>query len=176
MTATASRPPRVSLTMIRTATPADLDAIAALHAEARATYYHGYIPDDAFDSPAEHARTRAGWAAAIECGAVLCAEKDGTVAGVAAFREVDHVMNLTGLHVDPERWRGGIGRALHTACVEAWQRAGVRTRPPRGIRAQQPRPVLLRPPRLVPGPGRAPYGQSSGAAAHCAARRGMSRG
>ncbi|MEW2086850.1 GNAT family N-acetyltransferase [Streptomyces sp. NPDC005283] len=113
--------------MIRTAVPADLDAIAALHAEARASYYRGHLPDDAFDGPAEHARTRAGWAAAIERGAVLCAEKDGTVAGAAAFREVGTVMTLTQLHVDPKRWRDGIGTALHTACVQAWQRAGVRT-------------------------------------------------
>jgi hypothetical protein len=46
--------------MIRIATPDDLDAIATLHAEARATYYRGHIPDEAFDTPAEHARTRAG--------------------------------------------------------------------------------------------------------------------
>ncbi|WP_328679310.1 GNAT family N-acetyltransferase [Streptomyces sp. NBC_00322] len=111
--------------MIRPATPADLDAIADLHAAARASYYRGHIPDEAFDSPAEHARTRAGWAAAIERGAVLCAEQDGTVAGVAAFREVDTVMTLTQLHVDPGLWRVGIGAALHSACVGAWQCAGV---------------------------------------------------
>jgi GNAT superfamily N-acetyltransferase len=98
-----------------------------MHAEARATYYRGHIPAEAFDSPAEHARTRAGWAAAIGRGAVLCAEKDGTLAGVAAFREIDTVMTLTQLHVDPRRWRAGIGAALHAACVAAWQRAGVRT-------------------------------------------------
>lgn len=111
--------------MIRIATPDDLDAIAALHAEARASYYRGHIPDEAFDSPAEHARTREGWAAAIERGAVLCAVRDGVVAGVAVSREADGVMTLTQLHVDPKRWREGIGAALHAACVEAWQRAGV---------------------------------------------------
>ncbi|HZX38021.1 MAG TPA: GNAT family N-acetyltransferase [Streptomyces sp.] len=111
--------------MIRIATPDDLDAIAALHAEARASYYRGHIPEEAFNSPAEHARTREGWAAAIERGAVLCAVRDQTVAGVAASREVDGVMTLTQLHVDPKRWRSGVGTALHTACVEAWQRAGV---------------------------------------------------
>ncbi len=108
--------------MIRTAVAADLDAIAALHAEARASYYRGHIPDEAFDSPAEHARTRAGWAAAIGRGAVLCAEQDGVIAGVAAFREVEGVMTLTQLHVAPDRWRDGIGTALHTACVERWSR------------------------------------------------------
>lgn len=58
-------------------------------------------------------------------GAVLCAVRDQMVAGVAASREVDGVMTLTQLHVDPKRWRSGVGTVLHTACVEAWQRAGV---------------------------------------------------
>ncbi|MFJ8076114.1 GNAT family N-acetyltransferase [Streptomyces sp. NPDC096176] len=113
--------------MIRIAVPADLDAIAALHAEARATYYRGHIPDEAFDGPAERARTRAGWEGAIGRGGVLCAERDGVIAGMAAFREVNGVMTLTQLHVAPERWRVGIGTELHAACVEEWQRQGVTT-------------------------------------------------
>ncbi|WP_327684901.1 GNAT family N-acetyltransferase [Streptomyces sp. NBC_00467] len=113
--------------MIRPAVPEDLDAVTALHAEARATYYRGHIPDEAFDSPAEHARTRAGWAAAIERGAVLCAERNGALAGVAASRTVDGVMTLTQLHVHPALWRAGIGTALHRACVEGWRSAGVTT-------------------------------------------------
>ncbi|MEV6400410.1 GNAT family N-acetyltransferase [Streptomyces sp. NPDC051907] len=114
-------------TAIRAAVPADLDAIAVLHAAARATYYRGRIPDEVFDSPAEHARTRAGWAAAVERGAVICAERDGAIAGVAASRVDDGATSLTQLHVDPERWRTGIGAALHAACVASWQRAGIRT-------------------------------------------------
>jgi ribosomal protein S18 acetylase RimI-like enzyme len=113
--------------MIRTAGPADLDAVAALHAEARATYYRGHLPDEAFDSPAEHARTRTGWENAIGRGAVLCAIRDGAVAGVAAFGERDGVMTLTQLHVAPGRRRSGVGSELHSAVVGAWQRAGVRT-------------------------------------------------
>jgi ribosomal protein S18 acetylase RimI-like enzyme len=113
--------------MIRTARPADLDAVGALHAEARATYYRGHLPDEAFDSPAEHARTRTGWENAIGRGAVLCAIRDGAVAGVAAFGERDGVMTLTQLHVAPGRRRSGVGSELHSAVVEAWQRAGVRT-------------------------------------------------
>ncbi|MCP3821316.1 GNAT family N-acetyltransferase [Streptomyces sp. A3M-1-3] len=58
-------------------------------------------------------------------GSVLCAEQDGTVAGVAAFRAVGGAMTLTQLHVDPDRWSRGIGGALHAACVAAWRRAGV---------------------------------------------------
>ncbi|MFH8928093.1 GNAT family N-acetyltransferase [Streptomyces pristinaespiralis] len=113
--------------MIRTATLADLDAIAALHAEARATYYRGHIPDEAFDGPAERARNRAGWGRAIGQGRVLCAERDGVVAGTAAFGEVDGVMTLSQLHVAPARWRAGVGTELHAACVEAWRGAGVRS-------------------------------------------------
>ncbi|MEV6785979.1 GNAT family N-acetyltransferase [Streptomyces sp. NPDC051098] len=113
--------------MIRPAALADLDAVTALHAEARATYYRGHLPDEAFGGPAEHARTRAGWAAAIERGAVICAERDGALAGVAASRAIDGVMTLTQLHVHPALWRAGIGTALHQACVAGWRLAGVAT-------------------------------------------------
>ncbi|NWF26385.1 GNAT family N-acetyltransferase [Streptomyces sp. PKU-EA00015] len=113
--------------MIRNAVPADLDAIAALHGEARASYYRGHIADELFDSPAEHARMREGWEAGIGRGAVLCAERDGAVAGVAASREIDGVMNLTQFHVDSARRRTGVGTELHAACVASWRRAGVTT-------------------------------------------------
>ncbi|MFI6643550.1 GNAT family N-acetyltransferase [Streptomyces sp. NPDC050504] len=111
--------------MIRTATADDLDAIAALHTAARATYYRGHIPEDAYAGPAELARTRDGWQRAVEGGHVLCAERDGEVVGVAAHREVGGVMTLTQLHVRPDRWSGGIGGALHGACVARWRAAGV---------------------------------------------------
>ncbi|MER6998407.1 GNAT family N-acetyltransferase [Streptomyces sp. NPDC000410] len=114
-------------TEIRPATAADLDAIALLHAEARATYYRGRIPDHLFDSPAEHARTRDGWGRAIARGDVLCAVRDGKIVGVAAHRSDDGVLTLTQLHVAPSHWRHGIGSALHTACLTAWRRAGART-------------------------------------------------
>ncbi|MDX3851516.1 GNAT family N-acetyltransferase [Streptomyces sp. AK02-01A] len=117
--------------MIRAATPDDLDAIAALHTEARATYYRGHLPEAEYDGPAERARTRHAWSVALARAepeaAVLRAEHDGVVAGVAAYRPVDGVMTLTQLHVSPAHWRQGIGTALHTACVTAWQHAGVRT-------------------------------------------------
>ncbi|MGW6391805.1 N-acetyltransferase family protein [Streptomyces sp. NPDC055103] len=116
--------------MIRYATAADLDAVTALHAEARATYYRGHLPEAAYAGPEELARSRAGWAGAIERGAVLCAEPDGEgtgIAGIAAYGERDGVMVLSQLHVAPAQWRRGVGRALHTACVEAWRAAGVTT-------------------------------------------------
>ncbi|MFE2549537.1 GNAT family N-acetyltransferase [Streptomyces sp. NPDC059355] len=115
--------------MIRTAHPADLDAIAALHARARATYYRGRIPEDAYAGEAEVARTREGWSLAVaraaDEGGVLCAEQDGELTGVAAFRTADGETTLTQLHVDPVHWRRGTGAALHAACVDAWRRAGV---------------------------------------------------
>ncbi|MFE2144573.1 GNAT family N-acetyltransferase [Streptomyces sp. NPDC059456] len=108
--------------MIRPAQPADLDAIAALHARARSTYYRGRVPGQA------HA-AREGWSRAVARattdGGVLCAEQDGELTGVAAFRTVDGETTLTQLHVDPVHWRRGTGAALHAACVEAWRRAGV---------------------------------------------------
>ncbi|MFF4103662.1 GNAT family N-acetyltransferase [Streptomyces sp. NPDC001903] len=115
--------------MIRTAHPADLDAIAALHTRARATYYRGRVPQEAYAGEAELARTRAGWSLAVaraaDEGGVLCAEQDGELTGVAAFRTTDGETTLTQLHVDPAHWRRGTGAALHAACVDAWRRAGV---------------------------------------------------
>ncbi|MFI5865791.1 GNAT family N-acetyltransferase [Streptomyces sp. NPDC051546] len=118
------------MSMIRAALPADLDAIAALHTRARATYYQGRIPAEAYGGEAELARTREGWSRAVarpgDAGGVLCAERDGELTGVAAFRTADGETTLTQLHVDPVHWRRGTGAALHAACLDAWRRAGVR--------------------------------------------------
>ncbi|MFI5980955.1 GNAT family N-acetyltransferase [Streptomyces sp. NPDC051555] len=133
--------------MIRTALPADLDAIAALHSRARATYYRDRIPENAYAGEDELARSREGWSHAVarsdgsgggdgkgasgtsggagETGGVLCAEQDGELTGVAAFRTVAGETTLTQLHVDPAHWRRGTGTALHAACLERWRRAGV---------------------------------------------------
>ncbi|MFJ3515139.1 GNAT family N-acetyltransferase [Streptomyces sp. NPDC090131] len=115
--------------MIRTAQAADLPAIAALHTRARATYYQGHIPEQAYLGDAELQRTREGWSRAISRdaaeGGVLCAEQDGELTGVAAYRTQDGETTLTQLHVDPVHWRHGTGAALHAACVELWRRAGI---------------------------------------------------
>ncbi|MGW0389685.1 N-acetyltransferase family protein [Streptomyces sp. NPDC003042] len=114
--------------MIRTARPSDLDAIAALHIRARATYYEGRVPEDTYGGEVGLIRTREAWARAVArpaaAGAVLCAEQDGRVNGVAAFLTADGETTLTQLHVDPAHWRRGTGTALHAACVDAWRRAG----------------------------------------------------
>ncbi|WP_328722385.1 GNAT family N-acetyltransferase [Streptomyces sp. NBC_00247] len=118
----------MSLT-IRTATPADLDAIVRLHTEARATYYRGHLAPDAYAGPEEVGRSATGWtrAVAAEHATVLCAERDGVLVGVAAFRAEHGATTLTQLHVAPARWRTGVGTALHTACTDAWRRTGART-------------------------------------------------
>ncbi|WP_327175069.1 GNAT family N-acetyltransferase [Streptomyces sp. NBC_01335] len=115
--------------LIRTATPADLDAIVRLHTEARATYYRGHLAPDAYAGPEEVGRSAAGWARAVDAehATVLCAERDGALVGVAGHAVRDGGTTLTQLHVDPSQWRTGVGTALHSACTDAWRRAGVRT-------------------------------------------------
>ncbi|MFJ1895730.1 GNAT family N-acetyltransferase [Streptomyces sp. NPDC088115] len=110
--------------MIRIATPADLDGIARLHTEARSTYYRGHLPEEEYLGAEEVGRSRDGWARAIDRAdaTVLCAERDGALAGIAAHAVRDGIMHLTQLHVAPDRWREGIGTELHEACVAAWQR------------------------------------------------------
>ncbi|MFJ5805171.1 GNAT family N-acetyltransferase [Streptomyces sp. NPDC093093] len=115
--------------MIRTALPADLDAIAALHTRARSTYYRGRVPDAVHGGDEGFARTREGWSRAVARagaeGGVFCAERDGVLTGVAAFRTAEGQATLTQLHVDPDHWRQGTGAALHAACLDVWRRAGV---------------------------------------------------
>ncbi|MCX5608647.1 GNAT family N-acetyltransferase [Streptomyces sp. NBC_00047] len=115
--------------MIRTARLADLDAITALHTRARATYYRGRVPEETYAGELHVAHAREAWSRAVARpaaeGGVLCAEQDGEVTGVAAFRTADGETTLTQLHVDPVHWRRGTGAALHAACLDAWRRAGI---------------------------------------------------
>ncbi|WP_328539450.1 GNAT family N-acetyltransferase [Streptomyces sp. NBC_00344] len=108
--------------------PSDVDTIAALHAAARATYYAGRIPVAEYAGAEVLDSVRQGWIRAIarDDGGVLCAEDEGVVTGVAAFRIIDGGMTLTQFHVEPARWNRGTGGALHSAVVAAWQRSGVR--------------------------------------------------
>lgn len=115
--------------MIRTALPADVAAIAALHTRARATYYRGRLAEETYMGDLALARGREGWSRAVARaeadGGVFCAEQDGEVTGVAAFRTADGETTLTQLHVDPDHWGRGTGAALHAACLAAWRRAGI---------------------------------------------------
>jgi RimJ/RimL family protein N-acetyltransferase len=116
-------------TAIRTALAADLDAVCDVHARARATYYAGHLPEEAYLGQAELARQRDGLARAIASPerVVLCAVRGGRVAGFAAFGARFDGDTLFQFHVDPRVWRTGAGTELHRGCVEVWQSAGLRT-------------------------------------------------
>ncbi|MFJ5778450.1 GNAT family N-acetyltransferase [Streptomyces sp. NPDC093094] len=112
--------------VIRTVVRAEAEAVAALHARARATYCPDGHPDDGADG-------RAAWLGAVERPdrQVLCVVEEGRIVGLASFRTVEAVpaetVHLLQFHVDPDRWRAGIGTALHTACLEQWRADGRRT-------------------------------------------------
>ncbi|MFE1886858.1 GNAT family N-acetyltransferase [Streptomyces diastatochromogenes] len=112
--------------VIRTALPAEAEAIADLHVRARSTYYPDGLPSADFDWVE-------AWRGSIERpeAHVLCAVEQGRIVGIASFRTPDgapaETVKLFQFHVDPGHWRAGIGTALHAACVEEWQADGKRT-------------------------------------------------
>ncbi|MGW3665794.1 N-acetyltransferase family protein [Streptomyces sp. NPDC005141] len=112
--------------VIRTALPAEAAVVADLHARARATYYPDGLPQDGTD-------WLVAWRSAMERpdGHVLCFVLDGRIAGIASFRTAEgapaDTVKLYQFHVDPDRWRAGIGTELHAACVEEWQADGKHT-------------------------------------------------
>ncbi|WP_308011802.1 GNAT family N-acetyltransferase [Actinacidiphila acidipaludis] len=103
----------------------DLDAICDVHARARATYYAGHLPADAYSGPEELERQRAGTARAIASRehTVLCATRDGRVVGFAVVGARFDEDKLFHFHIDPEVWRTGAGTALHQECVVVWRAA-----------------------------------------------------
>lgn len=111
--------------LIRAALPAEAAAVAALHRRARSTYYPAGLPEDGVD-------WRARWQEAIERpdGQVLCAVRGGDLVGIASFRTPEGgaagTVKLFQFHVAPDRWRSGLGTALHAACVEEWRASGLR--------------------------------------------------
>ena len=116
--------------VIRTALAAESAAVAALHVRARSICcpdgLPDGLPDDGHDWPA-------AWSRAIERpeGQVLCAVRDARLVGIASFRTAEgapaETVKLFQFHVEPDRWRSGVGTALHAACVEQWQADGRRT-------------------------------------------------
>ncbi|MFD3587170.1 GNAT family N-acetyltransferase [Streptomyces sp. NPDC058683] len=112
--------------VIRTALSAEAETIGELHFRARSTYYPDGAPQDDID-------WTEAWRGSIERPdvQVLCAVAHGRIVGIASFRTPEgasaETVKLFQFHVDPGRWRAGIGTALHTACVEEWQADGRRT-------------------------------------------------
>jgi RimJ/RimL family protein N-acetyltransferase len=111
--------------VIRHARPEDLDRICDVHARARATYYEGHLPSEAYSGPAELERQRTGTARAIQSRerTVLCAIRDELIVGFAVLGARHDGDKLFHFHIDPQVWRTGTGTALHRACVEVWREA-----------------------------------------------------
>ncbi|MEW1644763.1 GNAT family N-acetyltransferase [Streptomyces sp. NPDC091219] len=111
--------------VIRTALPAEAESVAALHARARATYYPDGVPEDGQD-------WLAAWRGVIARpdAHVLCVVESGRIVAVASFRTPEggtaDTVKLFQFHVEPERWRSGLGTVLHAACVEQWRADGRR--------------------------------------------------
>jgi RimJ/RimL family protein N-acetyltransferase len=114
---------------IRHASIEDLDDICGVHARARASYYEGHLPREAYSGPAELERQRAGTAEAIVSRerTVLCATRQDHIVGFAVLGARYDGDKLFHFHIDPEVWRTGTGTALLQACVAEWRAAGVAT-------------------------------------------------
>jgi ribosomal protein S18 acetylase RimI-like enzyme len=120
---------------IRTATPADAQALTAVHVATWRVAYRGLVPDDFLDALPED-RWRAGWERMLadQVWPTLLAETDdGGLVGFVAFRptrdedaDPTSTGEVTGLYVAPEHWDTGVGRALMAAAVERLQAAGYR--------------------------------------------------
>jgi RimJ/RimL family protein N-acetyltransferase len=118
-----------SYVTIRPAVIEDLDAICDVHARARATYYEGHLPSEAYSGPEELERQRTGTREAITSRerTVLCAVRGDHLVGFAVLGARYEGDKLFHFHIDPEVWRTGTGTALHRACVAAWQAAKLAT-------------------------------------------------
>ena len=125
----AAAPTRRFVASIRLGTPADADAIAALHAESWRSAYRGLIPDEDLGDALDGERLqfwRTRFAAPEPDRRVVFLEMaDSLIVGFAcvlADADPDHGPLLDNLHVKPG-WRGrGIGaHLLHKA--RAWSRS-----------------------------------------------------
>jgi RimJ/RimL family protein N-acetyltransferase len=114
---------------IRTATPADLEAMLAVHTAARTAYYRaGGLRETEVTDPQEQAERAAGWARAIvgDHRTTMCAVRaEGTVVGVLSAG-IPADGELYQIHVAPGDWGTGVGTSLHAAYVQALRAAGLR--------------------------------------------------
>ena len=119
--------------MIRLATDADVDAIAALHVKSWQAAYRVAFPNEYLDTLDVPKRARM-WRRILAEGKASLAvqELEGHIAGflcVGPSRDADAAAGtgeISALHVDPEAWRGGHGRslmdwALGQARARAWR-------------------------------------------------------
>jgi GNAT superfamily N-acetyltransferase len=120
---------------LRTATIADAEAIAALHAESWRYAYRGSYSDEYLDGPVFEDRREVWTKRLHETPAnqyVVLAEEDGALIGFAcAYGESDPRWGtlLDNLHVKPTLHRHGLGRKL-VAAAARWTRENY---PERGL-------------------------------------------
>ena len=104
---------------VRRAQPEDAQAIAAIHVHSWQKAYRGIVPQSYLDSHTIEARTKV-WQENLEqrTSDTWVAEEDGEVLGwISAGRSRDSDASpssgeLWAMYVDPQHWRGGIGRLL----------------------------------------------------------------
>ncbi|MGN6578339.1 MAG: GNAT family N-acetyltransferase [Nocardioides sp.] len=119
---------------IREAHPTDLDAIAEVHTRARTAYYTaGGVDPQTLVDPAAVERRKRGWSELLGLpeAAVLCAVDGRQVIGLLAMGpphdqdvQAASYRQLFQIHVDPDAWGEGVGRALHDAFVGRLRAAG----------------------------------------------------
>ena len=115
--------------LVRTATPADAEAMARVHDRSYRTFYRGILPDEALTRRTVEERA-AEWRDTIESGVGVASAVliGGAIVGVSfAFEDrsdefASPTGNLTTLFIDPDHIRTGRGRDLLEAAV-GWFRA-----------------------------------------------------
>lgn len=114
--------------MIRFATPADAEAVAAIHVDGWRAAYRGIVPDDHLAALSKEERA-AGWRRGITADArSLLVFDDGGIRGwLASGRGRDDdaagAAEIYALYVDPNHWRQSIGGALLARAEEdLWSR------------------------------------------------------
>jgi ribosomal protein S18 acetylase RimI-like enzyme len=120
--------------MIRTATDADFEAVAAIHVRSWQAAYGSAFPDS-YLAALDVAKRAAMWRRIVSLGTAEIAvqEVEGDIAGficIAPSRDADAESGtgeVSALHVDPGAWRSGHGRKLmdwakDVARARGWKR------------------------------------------------------
>jgi len=111
---------------LRQAVAEDAGAIARVQVETWRAAYRGIVPDaflDEMDVGERAASWRDGFAERPLRRTTWVAESEGALVGFVAFgpcRDEDvsaTVGELYAIYVRPDRWRRGVGRALHDRCL-----------------------------------------------------------
>jgi L-amino acid N-acyltransferase YncA len=118
------------LVSIRPAAAEDAEAIARVQVDTWRVAYSGSVPD-AFLDDMDVGERAARWREAIaQARGTWVAEAGGKVVGFVAFGlcrdgdAFDAVGELYAIYVLADRWRGGVGTALHDVCLRELRRCG----------------------------------------------------